>query len=190
MHHSTFNPDTQPAHDQVTTTFSRTLLQANSSIRSEHIPGESNVIADSMSRDFHLCDSHLLPMLHSTHGPQMPHNLTMFPPTGRTFLLDRIALSETDIYEGVSQEIRKKQIGAFNRWQRFLQACEINDHFISDFNRLEKGKIINAFAYSIQNNEFGKTAKAFLRGETVASTINYVATTFRGNYCSNPTIDE
>ena len=80
MHHSTFNPDTQPAHDNVARTFARTLLQANSSIISQHIPGESNVIADSLSRDFHLSDSHLFSMLHSNYGPQMPHNLTMFPP--------------------------------------------------------------------------------------------------------------
>ena len=76
MHHSTFNPDTQPAHDEVTRTFSRELLQANSFIFSQHIPDESNDTANSLSRKFHLGDS----QIYSAYGPQMPNNFTMLPP--------------------------------------------------------------------------------------------------------------
>ena len=63
------------------------------------------------------------------------------------------------------------------------------DPFLSQFNRVEKIDIIRAFAFTVRNNEFGRTSKTELRGDTVHATINYVAKTFREEGFEDPTLE-
>ena len=107
-----------------------------------------------------------------------------------TFLMARISAAKQDNNSGISNKTRKKQSGAFGRWERFLQQCEIYDPFLTTFSKSSRNKIIHAFAYSTRNNEFGKTSKPSLRGSTVESTINHVVATFREANKGNPTLDE
>ena len=55
------------------------LLNAKSSILSQHIPGKLNVIADSLSRDFHLSNETITSMLFFMYPNQMPENFQIFP---------------------------------------------------------------------------------------------------------------
>ena len=66
MHHSTFNPVKDPNHDKTARYLARMLFKHEASLYSEHIPGVHNHTADSLSRDFHLSDSELISLIHSS----------------------------------------------------------------------------------------------------------------------------
>jgi hypothetical protein len=55
------------------------LLSLNACLYSQWLPGEENVIADSLSRDFHIDDSHLANLLLSHFPDQVPFGLTILP---------------------------------------------------------------------------------------------------------------
>ena len=40
--------------------------------------------------------------------------------------------------------------------QRFLESCDIQDEFITEFSREEKISLFGAFAASVRQNEFGR----------------------------------
>ena len=74
LHHSTFNPVEHPMHDVVARRLATQLLSHNSSLFSQHIPGNQNGIADSLSRDFSLSPSALTHHLNRTYHTQVPDN--------------------------------------------------------------------------------------------------------------------
>ena len=53
----------------------------------------------------------------------------------------------------------------------------------------KKGKIICAFAYTVRNNDFGKTLKPSLWSTTINVTITNMASTFREFFLTDPTLD-
>ena len=83
MHHSTFDPVNNPQHDDLARHLASFLIKHEATLFSQHIPGEQNVTADCLSRDFHLSDTAILSLLH-TKAPQqqVPHNIhmTKLPP--------------------------------------------------------------------------------------------------------------
>ena len=66
MHYFTFNSVKKTVHDTVAHSFALNFHHNISSIYSQHIPGEENIIADSLSRDFHLSDEDLTNVLLTT----------------------------------------------------------------------------------------------------------------------------
>jgi hypothetical protein len=68
MYHSTFNPVQHRHHDDMARHLARLLFNTESTLHAEHIPGDNNVVADSLSRDFHLTNSQLTSLL-TTHAP-------------------------------------------------------------------------------------------------------------------------
>ena len=78
MHKSTFDPTIHPIHVKVARKFASILLDAKSSILSQHIPGKINV-ADSLSRAFHLSNNTLTSMIFFMYPNQMPENFQIFP---------------------------------------------------------------------------------------------------------------
>ena len=72
IHHSTFNPIIDKAHEMVARSIARDMTDFKSSFRSQHIKGDHNDVADSLSRYFHLSTqqiTHLLYKLLPTHNP-------------------------------------------------------------------------------------------------------------------------
>ncbi len=55
------------------------MLNSNSCLYSQWFPGDQNVIADSLSRDFHISDSQLTNLLQSHFPEQVPYGLTILP---------------------------------------------------------------------------------------------------------------
>lgn len=55
-----FFSEAQPAHDVVAQKLARILLDNDSALYSQHIRGKYNVVADALSRDFHLLEAHLI----------------------------------------------------------------------------------------------------------------------------------
>ena len=74
LYKSNFNVKSHPGHDRVARKLAELLLETESSIESQHIKGTHNVIADSLSRDHHLKDTHLQFILTSLFPTQVPQN--------------------------------------------------------------------------------------------------------------------
>ena len=53
----------QPAHDAVARWLAKTLIDHDAALYSQHIRGIHNIIADVLSRDCHIPDTHLMTML-------------------------------------------------------------------------------------------------------------------------------
>ena len=74
LHHSTFNPVTQPIHDTIARHLANILLDHDSTLYSQHVAGKQNAIADSLSRDTHIPDTHLIFALTNLYPEQVPSN--------------------------------------------------------------------------------------------------------------------
>ena len=78
LHHSTFNPVENPMHDTVARRFARQMLSHNASLFAQHIPGNCNGIADSLSRDFNLSTAALTLHIKHTFRSQVPSNFQIY----------------------------------------------------------------------------------------------------------------
>jgi hypothetical protein len=76
MYHSTFNPVKDKNHDKLARHLAFLLFKKEATLHSEHIPGDHNIIADSLSRDFHLNDTTLTSLLlsHPSTTSQVPNS--------------------------------------------------------------------------------------------------------------------
>lgn len=69
---SNFDPTLEPMHAEVAREHARMIMTNNACDYSQHIPGVTNVIADCLSRDFHLTNSNLVSMIYHTNPPYLP----------------------------------------------------------------------------------------------------------------------
>jgi hypothetical protein len=78
LYHSTFNPVLHKNHDKLARYLAKLLFKKEATLHAEHIPGTQNVIADSLSRDFHLTHTDLTTLILS-HAPpeQVPPTFTI-----------------------------------------------------------------------------------------------------------------
>ena len=74
LYKSSFNPKSHPQHDIVARKLAIVLIKNNTTITSQHTPGRSNIIADSLSRDFNLPANHLTFILKSIYPTQVTRN--------------------------------------------------------------------------------------------------------------------
>jgi len=79
LYKSSFNPKTHFLHDNVARKLATILMQTESCISSQHTPGKNNIIADSLSRDFHLEDKQLTFILKSLYPSQVNQNFKIYP---------------------------------------------------------------------------------------------------------------
>ena len=74
LYKASFNPNTHYGHDVIARKLATTLLESNATITSQHTPGRMNVVADSLSRDFHLPINQLTLILKSLYPQQAKRN--------------------------------------------------------------------------------------------------------------------
>jgi hypothetical protein len=79
LHSSNFDPNLNPMHAEVAREHARVTMQHNACDYSQHLPGLHNVVADCLSRDFHLTNSKLAALLFATKPPYLPPQLTITP---------------------------------------------------------------------------------------------------------------
>ena len=72
LYKSNFNYRNQGPHDSVARKLASLLLNSNSSVTAQQTPGSTNIIADSLSRDFHLQKNHLTFILKTLFPSQVP----------------------------------------------------------------------------------------------------------------------
>jgi len=121
LYKASFNPLTHFQHDTVARKLAKILLENDASITSQHTPGKYNIIADALSRDFHLPPNHLTFILKSLFPLQMPENFRISPlPREITCWLSSLKASSTKPRESQTRPERSKT-GAFfvgtNSWQ-------------------------------------------------------------------------
>ena len=98
---ASFNPKTHHGHDIVARKLATILLDSNSTITSQHTPGRTNIVADSLSRDFHLPNNQLTLILKSLYPQQANRNfqiLETLPPeiTSWIYSLQHISTKPRD----------------------------------------------------------------------------------------------
>jgi hypothetical protein len=76
---SNHDPVDAPIHNAIARFHAINMLERNACNYSQHLPGVLNVVADSLSRDFHLSDGQLVSMLTCLHESLSPHQLRIVP---------------------------------------------------------------------------------------------------------------
>ena len=79
LYKSNFDPDENPIHDEIARTMGRDLIKRRACNYSQHLAGEENIIADSLSRDTHLSHEQHIALLTSAAPPLLPKNLQITP---------------------------------------------------------------------------------------------------------------
>ena len=97
LHKSNFNPISHGPHGIVARTLANILLESETSITSQHTPGKSNIVADSLSRDFHLPINHVTFILKTLYPSQAPSNLTILETLPREITLWISSLKDSSI---------------------------------------------------------------------------------------------
>ena len=77
LHKSSFDEATHSQHAHLARQFATTMLDHHASLFSQHIAGSNNIVADSLSRDFHI-DSHTLSALVRCHFQVHP-SFALYP---------------------------------------------------------------------------------------------------------------
>ena len=109
LHHSTFNPVENPMHDVVARRLATQLFSHNSSLFAQHIPGNQNIIADSLSRDFTLSEQKLTNHLHNTLQKQVPDNFRIYKLDQETISWIESVLLGSTYTEGSQQQPEKSK---------------------------------------------------------------------------------
>lgn len=92
---SNFDPDCHPIHAEVAREHARVIMAHNACDYSQHIPGITNVVADSLSRDFHLSNKQLISMLYAVNPPFLPKQMNIVPlPNEITSWIGSLALKQ------------------------------------------------------------------------------------------------
>ena len=120
LYKSSFNPRTHKLHDMVARKLAKLLLDSNSNICSQHTPGNSNIIADSLSRDFHLPSKKLTFILQSLYPNQILKPLQILElPSEITSWLSSLRASLTKPLGTPARQDRSKTgtlFGGENSW--------------------------------------------------------------------------
>ena len=72
---SNHDPLDAPVHNEVARYHARNMMARNACNYSQHLPGKLNVVADSLSRDFHLSNDQIIAMLTSLHPSLSPSQI-------------------------------------------------------------------------------------------------------------------
>ena len=72
---SNFDPEAEQMHAEVAREHARDIMEHKACEFSQHTPGVSNVIADCLSRDFHLTNKRLISLIFSAKPPFLPPTL-------------------------------------------------------------------------------------------------------------------
>ena len=96
MHKAYFNPVNAESHDAVARWLGWTLVSNETSLYSQHIKGTENIIADSLSQDFHRSDQTLTNIFNRILPP---HTAASFhikqPPRNVIFWISSLAAAST-----------------------------------------------------------------------------------------------
>jgi hypothetical protein len=74
LHKSNHDPTSSPIHNAIGRWHARNLLSHDACDYSQHIQGSENLVADSLSRDFHLNDNEILTLLSKSCPHLLPDN--------------------------------------------------------------------------------------------------------------------
>ena len=72
---SNHDPEDAPLHSEISRFHATNMMSKNACNYSQHLPGKKNVVADSLSRDFHLSDGQIVSMLTSLHPSLSPSQI-------------------------------------------------------------------------------------------------------------------
>ena len=93
MRKSNFDPTEMPVHAAIARFHAHHMMDMNACHYSQHLPGCDNIVADSLSRDFHLTDAQLVALLTSLNSSPLTPPLQIVPvPDELTSWISKLAL--------------------------------------------------------------------------------------------------
>jgi len=121
LYKANFKPSSHTQHDIVARKLAKVLLVHDSSITSQHTPGQHNIITDSLSRDFHLPPNKLTFNLQSLFPSQVNKDFRILPSLPREITSWISSLHATSIKRKASPQIPdRNKMGTFfagrNSW--------------------------------------------------------------------------
>ena len=91
LYKSNHDPNSSPCHNELARWHAQNLLEAEACDYSQHIKGPENVVADSLSRDFHLSDNKILSLLQTTCSHLLPSNPQIMTLEPQSTLISKVA---------------------------------------------------------------------------------------------------
>ena len=187
MQKESFDPVNSESHDAVARWLGWTLVSNKKSLYSQHIKGTENIIADSLSRDFHMSDQTLKIIEHSTtiDSGIVPHQTD----AQKRYILYIIASVILNSSNSITKATATKQSGNWYMWCTFLKRSVITDEFLGVIPQYQSTIIVSPFADSVQINRFSTTRKQILLHGNVKSAISDVSASFRTHLLSDQILD-
>jgi hypothetical protein len=168
MWKANFDPKAHPHHDTVARALALDLIQAESALYTQHIPGHENDIADSLSRDFHLSNQKLTQELYKQYGDKMPKQFKIFdlPATDISWIEStaQLTLSRKELQQAPSRSklgtgingksLSKKQDTKMSFWNNSTDLSKIGLSLLSQ----SRSEIMNTVRQL--NVNYGETQSA------------------------------
>ena len=133
------------------------------------------MIADSLSRDFHIDDSHLANLLLSHFPDQVPFGLTILPVPPN--IASWLTAAKGSMVEGTNT----KQVCAWLRFQCYLGSIGLqSDPFLDQFSTQQRTKILSAFAHAIREGRFcDATYHKSIKSDSAPSALDCISQVFK-----------
>ncbi|KAL9189303.1 hypothetical protein ACHAXT_011793 [Thalassiosira profunda] len=181
LHSSNFDPDLHPMHAEVAREHARVTMHHDACDYSQHLPGLHNVVADSLSRDFHLSHSKLTAMLYAAQPPYLPPQLSIVPlPPTITSWIGSLAQNKP------KRKTHDKHSRSWRIWLEFLQRCQVSDPYLDELEAPQKVQLLGAFMHAVRCGTFNPQSKR-VSGATARTAVNHVASAIVASGRPDPT---
>ncbi len=99
--------------------------------------------------------------------------------------------AETAANAAVEPATNSKQALAWNRYKQYLRSISItSDYFLDNFSKIQRIKILGAFAQAIREGRFNSGKSSKLKSDSCPTSIDCMAQTFRLANRPDPRLDE
>jgi hypothetical protein len=167
--------------------FADVLLQADCCLYSQHLPGQRNTVADSLSRNFDRSNEEFTTFILSTFSSQVPPSFKFspLPPDILSWLTSWLRNCRERM--GLPTNTRDKEARVWRRWNEYTKCINFNsDIWLQRLTPDSRTVIFGAFAAALRRRQFSRPDENDLASATVQEPIAKLGEIFRANVGYNP----
>lgn len=140
LHKASFHPAEKNKHDQVARYFANFMIKNEHSLYANHIKGELNNVADSLSREFNFSTQQLTDLLYITFTEQMPPNFRIqrIPEETSSWIMS--ILESLTIGTEPKPNSNKKRIRTGESGETFVQKLGSKTNFLETFRKIKNSR--------------------------------------------------
>jgi hypothetical protein len=183
MHKSNHDPEACPIHNAIARRHAETLLQYAACDYSQHIAGSEDIIADSLSRDFHLPDEQILGLFHSIKPSLFPTQMKIVKlPTEITSWIALLALLQPK-----KRELKWQRTP--NHWMEWHKRGGSTNTHLQELTRVEKVRTCCGFMHAVRRGDFSRKGYGQVASTTARAAVDHVAATIINGGGEDPRVD-